>query len=49
MRVEKIMVLEWGQSEMVNSCLEDLEVRMRLKRMWKLIPQAKKKGTNEWR
>jgi len=33
-----------------NSCLEDLEGRMRLKRMWKSIAQAGKKGgTNEWR
>ena len=38
-RVEKIMILEWGRSEMVvNSYLEDLGGRMRLKRMWKLIP-----------
>jgi len=42
--VEKIMVLKWGQSEMVeNSDLEDQEGRMRLKRMWKLIPQVGKK------
>ena len=27
---------------MVNSCLEELEGRMRLKRMWKLIPQVGK-------
>ena len=33
-RVAKIMDFEWGTSEMVvNSCLEDLEGRMRLKRM----------------
>ena len=24
----------------VNSCLEDLDGKMRLKRMWKLIPQV---------
>ena len=43
-RVEKIMVLDWGQSEItLNSCLEELEGRMTLKRMWKLIPQARKK------
>ena len=49
--VEKIMVLDGGRSEMVvNSCLEDLEGRMRLKRMWKFVPQAgKKRGINEWR
>ena len=42
-RVENIMVLDWGRSEMVvNSCLEDLEGRMRLKRMWKLVPQVEK-------
>jgi len=34
----------------VNSCLEDLEGRMRLKRMLKLIPKAgKKRGTKEWK
>ena len=50
-RVEKIMALDWVQSEMVNSRLEDLDGRMRLKRMWKLVPQVKKnkRGTNEWR
>ena len=33
-RVEKIMALDWRLSEMVvNSCLEDLEERMRFKRM----------------
>ena len=43
-RVEKIIVLYWGQSEMVgNSCVEDLEERMRLKRIRKLIPQAGEK------
>ena len=42
--VEKIMVLNWGRSEMVvNSCLEGREGRMRLKRMWKLVPQTGKK------
>ena len=30
---------DWGRSEMVvNSCLEDPEGRMRLKKMWNLIP-----------
>ena len=42
-RVKKIMVLNWGRSEIVvNSYLEDLEGRMRWKRMWKLIPQVRK-------
>ena len=45
MRVEKIMVLDWGRSEMVvNSCFQDLEVGMRLKRMWKLMPQMGEKS-----
>ena len=40
-RVERFMVLDWGRSEMVmNSCFEDLEGRMRWKRMWKLVPQV---------
>ena len=34
---------------MVNSCLEDVEGRMRLKRMWKLIPKVGGKGGGEWR
>ena len=43
-RVEKIIVLDWGRSEVVvNSRLEDLEGRMRLKRIWKLVPQAGEK------
>ena len=43
-RVEKITVLDWGQSEMVvKSCLEDLEGRVILRRMWKFGPQAAKK------
>ena len=33
----------------VKSYVEDLEGRMRLKRMWKLVPQVEKRGTNEWR
>ena len=32
---------------MVNSCLEDLEGRMRLKRMWKLVPQVWGKKTSK--
>jgi len=54
-RVENIMVLVWGWSEMVvNSCLEDLEQRMTLKRMWqRLFPQLGKKeeqlsGGEQW-
>ena len=44
MRVQRILVLDWGQSEMVvSSCLEDLEGGMRLKRVWKVVPQAGKK------
>ena len=40
MRVEN-MVLDWGRSEMVvNGCLEHLEGRMRLKRVWKFVPQV---------
>ena len=27
----------------VINCLEDLEGRMRLKRVWKVVPQARKK------
>ena len=43
-RVEKTMVLDLEQSEMLmNGCPEDLERKMRLKRMWKLIPQVGKK------
>ena len=42
--MEKIVVLHLGQAEMViNSCLEDLGRRIRLKRTWKLVPQAGKK------
>ena len=49
-RLGKIMVLDGGRSEMVvNSGLEDLEVRMRLKKMWKLVPQVEKRGTNWWK
>ena len=34
----------WFMTEMaVNSYLEDVEGRMRLKRMWKLIPRWEKK------
>ena len=36
--------LYWGRSVMVlNSCLEDLEGRMRLKWMFNLVPQVGKK------
>ena len=45
MRVEKFMVLDWRRSEMmVNCCFEDLEVGMRLKRLWKFAPQVGEKG-----
>ena len=48
-RTENI-VSDWALSEMVvNSCLEDLDGRMRLKKMLKLIPQEGKKKSNEWR
>ena len=44
MRVENIMVLNWGRSEIVvNSSLEDLEVRLTLNRMCKLVPQVGEK------
>ena len=44
-RAENIMVLDGGRSEMVlNSCLEDLEGRIRLKGMWKLVPQVGKRS-----
>ena len=33
----------------VNSCLKDLEGRMIFKRMWNLVTQARKRGTNECR
>ena len=47
-RGEKIMVLDWGRCEMVmNSCFEDLEESMRVKRMWKLIPRVEKKEGNK--
>ena len=40
---EKTMILDGGRLEMVvNSCLEDLEERMRSKRMWKLDPQVER-------
>ena len=40
-RIKNIIVLDFGQSEMVvNSCLEDVEGRMGLKRMWKAVPQV---------
>ena len=39
-----IMVLDGDGVEMVlNSCLEDLEGKIRLKRMWKFVPQVWKK------
>ena len=48
-RVEEIMVLNWGHSEMVvNSCLEDLDGRIRFKGMWKWFHRQEKRETNEW-
>ena len=39
--VEKIMVLNGGRQEMVvNSCFEELEGRMGLKRVWEFVPKV---------
>ena len=46
MGVEKIVVLDGGRL-VVNSCFEELEGRMGLKRMWEFIPKAGKKKTEE--
>ena len=43
MEGEKIMVLDRGGEQVVNINLEDQGGRMRLKRMWKLLPQVGKK------
>ena len=44
MGVEKIMVLDGGRQEMVvNSCFEDLEGRVVLKRVWEFIPKTGEK------
>ena len=41
--VEKIMVLDGGREEIVvNSCFEDLEGRVGLKRVWEFIPKVGK-------
>ena len=41
---ENIIVFEWGRSDMVGKgCLEDLDGRMRLKKMWQLVPQVGEK------
>ena len=41
--VEKIMVLDGGRLEMVvNSCFEDLEERVGLKRVWSFVPKTGK-------
>ena len=38
------MVLDGGREEVVvNSCFEDLEGRMGLKRVWEFVPKAGKK------
>uniref|UniRef100_UPI00358E125B junction-mediating and -regulatory protein-like n=1 Tax=Myxine glutinosa TaxID=7769 RepID=UPI00358E125B len=42
------MVLDGGRYEMVvNSCLEDVEERMRLTRMWKLVAPVGKRGKQD--
>ena len=42
--VEKIMVLNGGRQEMVvNSCFEELEGRMGLKRAWEFVSEVRKK------
>ena len=44
MGVEKIVVLDGGRYEMVlNSCFEDLEGRVGLKRVWDFVPKVGKK------
>ena len=45
------MVLDGAWPKMENhNCLEDLEGRMRLKRLWKLVSQVgKRRGTNDLR
>ena len=42
------MILDGGLSQMVvNGCPEYLEGGMRLKRIWKLVPQEGEKKRNE--
>ena len=42
--MEKIVVLDGGRLEVVvNSCFEDLEGRVGLKRVWEFVPKAGKK------
>ena len=42
------MVLDGGRQEMVvNSCFEDLEERVGLKRVWEFIPKVGEKKRNE--
>ena len=44
MGVENIVVSDGGRLEvMVNSCLEDLEGKVRLKRVREFVPKAGKK------
>ena len=44
MGVEKIVAVDEGREEMVvNSCFEDLEGRVGLKRVWEFVPKAGKK------
>ena len=41
------MVLDVGRKEMVvNSCFEDLEGRVGLKRVWEFVPKVGKKKRN---
>ncbi len=44
MGVKNIMVWDGGRSEMVvNSCFEDLEGGVGLKRVWEFVPKVGKK------
>ena len=48
MGVEKMKILDGGRYEIVvNSCFEDLEGRMGLKRVREFVPKAGKKKRNE--
>ena len=42
--VQKIKILDGGRYEMVvNSCFEDVEGRVGLKRVWEFVPEVGKK------
>ena len=44
--MEKIVVLDGGRQEVVvNSCFEDLEGRVGLKKVWEFIPKVGEKRT----